>query len=276
MKRFILTVVLAVATFTCSFAQSETFRNAARSLIEGTGSSLSPENMKKAMTGTIEGTIKAMIPDAETSPEVKKLLERLNKEVFEPYFGTDEFINDIVDVISIALEKEFTEAEVKELVRIYSTPEAKAITKKSDNMMLDMGGMMQEMMPAITSIVQGGEAPQIKKVDCTDEYRKVFMEFYDLFAAASIQKLESQFAGDDSPQAQKLMGYMKEAMPELTLKMVKDTYTIEDLKFCIKLTGNPLSQRYLKISSNLDENTMQPIMEKLGAKLEKVLSTFQP
>lgn len=271
MKRFILTVALVVATFTSAFAQSETYRNAARSLIEVSGSAMSPENMKKTITGTIEGIIKAMPQAAEASSQANKLLERINKEVFDPYFGSDDFTNDMVAMMAPTLEKEFTEAEAKELVQLYSTPEAKAFTKKGGAIMGEIGGMMQKMMPAITAISQGGEAPKVEKVECSAEYRKQFMEYYALTSAASMAKMEAKLAGNNTPQAQKLISYMKEAMPELILDMTKDNLTIDDLKVGVKVTGNPLAQRCLKACQNIDEGAMQPMMQKLSAKMSKLM-----
>ena len=268
MKRFILSVALAVATITGAFAQSETYRNAARTLIEQSGSALSPENMKKTITGTLESAIKAM-PQANS--EATNMLNRLNKEVFEPYFGSNEFMDDMTGIMAGALEKEFSEAEVKDLVKVYSTPEAKAFIQKGSGVIGGMGNLAQDLMPAIASISQGGEAPKVEKVDCPAEYRKVFLEYFNLTSASGIQQMKSQLAGNTDPVSQKLLTYMKEALPEMTLKMTKDTYTIEDLKAGIKLTSHPLAQRFIKASSSLNEQAMQPLMQKMQSKIMKVL-----
>lgn len=272
MKRFILTVSLVMATFTCAFAQSETYRNAARTLLELSSSALSPENMKKTVSGTFEATIKAMTQASAASSEIKNMMNRLNKEVFEPYFDSNEFLDDMTGIMAGVLEKEFSETEVKELVKVYSTPEAKAFTQKGSGMIGGVGNFTQDLMPAITSISQGREAPKVEKVDCPAEYRKVFMEYFNLTSASGIQQMESQLAGNTDPVSQKLLTYMKEALPEMTLKMTKDTFTIDDLKVGIKLTSHPLVQRFIKASSSLNEQAMQPLMQKLQSKIMKVLT----
>ena len=97
------------------------------------------------------------------------------------------------------------------------------------------------------------------------------MEYYKLTSSAGIKEMESKLAGDNSPQAQKLVSYMKKALPEMTLKMAKDNFTTDDLKVGINLTSNPLAQRYIKASSHLSEEAMQPMMEKLAPKMSKIM-----
>lgn len=271
MKKIILTLALVVAAMNSVLAQSDAYRNAARSLMEISASSVSPENIKKTISGTIETAIKSMPQMDGIETKVTETLEKLNKEVFDPYFGSDDFMNDMVDVMAPALEKEFSETEVKELVKVYSTPEAKSLLEKGGATMNNLGGMMQEMMPAIQTITMGGEAPEIEKVECSDEYRQVFTEYYNLTSSAALQRMESQMADDGNPVTKKLLTYIKTAMPEMTLKMCKDTLTIDDLKSGIKLVGNPLAQRYIKASSEIDEVEMQRMMQKLGSKMTKIL-----
>lgn len=271
MKKIILTLALVVAAVNSALAQNETYRDAARSLMEISASSLSPENIKKTISGTIETAIKSMPQPDGVDSKATETLDRLNKEVFEPYFGSDDFMNDMVDIMAPALEKEFSEAEVKKLVKIYSTPEAKSLLEKGGATMTNLSGMMQEMMPAIQTISMGGEAPEVEKVECSDEYRQVFTEYYNLTSSAALQRMESQMADDGNPVTKKLLTYIKTAMPEMTLKMCKDTLTIDDLKSGIKLVGNPLAQRYIKASSEIDEVDMQPMMQKLGMKMAQIL-----
>lgn len=270
MKKIIFTLALIVAAMN-SFAQSNTYRDAARSLMEMSGNALSAENMKKTINGTLEAVTKSMPQMDGADTKVTELIEKLNKEVFEPYFGSDEFKNDMLDVMTPALENEFSEAEIKELVEVYSTPEAKDFIQKGGAMIGDLGGMMQDMMPAISAISMGGEAPEVEKVECSDEYRQVFTEYFNLCSSATLQNMESKLAGDGNPLNQKLLAYIKTAMPEMTLKMCKNTFTIDDMKSGIKLVSNPLAQRFIKASTNMGEQAIQPMMQKLGSKMTKIM-----
>lgn len=271
MKKIILTLALVVAAMNSVLAQSDAYRNAARSLMEISGNALSPENMKKSINNTLESVTKSMPQIDGLDTKVTEMVEKINKEVFDPYFGSDEFKNDMLDIMTSALENEFSEAEAKELVEVYSTPEAKDFIQKGGAMIGDLGGMMQEMMPAIQTITMGGEAPEIEKVECSDEYRQVFTEYYNLTSSAALQHMESQMAGDGNPVTKKLLTYIKTAMPEMTLKMCKNTFTIDDLKSGIKLVSNPLAQRYIKASSEIGEQAMQPMMQKFGSKMTQIM-----
>ena len=268
MRKIFLIVATALTISMSMKAQSPEYKQKTRELIEQSHTSISPESMKQTMSNMLKSIAPALGKQAgqsEANDKFAAMMDGFLSEVVTPYFESGEFTNDMVECLAPLLEKEFTLDELNHIQEVYSTPEAKAFAAKGGLSLSNLTNVTQDLVQPILIIALGGDAPQIEPAQCSEAYRQTFNEYFALTGKAAIEKLKNRMGKlDSSPMAGKVNDFLTAAIPELTLKTVVNVYTIDDLKYGIRLTSDPIVQRYTTFLSNIEDDAMASMSDKFG------------
>jgi hypothetical protein len=142
MRKYILSILI-VCGFTLHVnAQSSAKRESIKTLLGLMQQGTSIDKYFENLSGTLYNQMAAQYPDSANSAKIKKISANsieMGKKI------AHQLINE--DMVAI-YDKNFTEAEIKELIRFYESPAGKALVAKLPDIQRDvMAALTEKYMP---------------------------------------------------------------------------------------------------------------------------------
>lgn len=283
MKKLFFSLMLVVMSINV-MGQTNDYEKCTRELLEIGTSSYSPKQMKETLKSTLQGVAEQLqglmsqlgVQNVQNMPDVNGILNGMFDEVLLPYFDSGEFTNDMVAIMSPMLEKEFTLEEMNQLLDLYHSEEGQQVLTNMGKISANVSETTSKMTGELMALATGGEVPAVERVECPEEYRKVFEKYYELTVAPSIKKSMEKGQDLNNPAVEKVQKYMAEAMPETILRLTYSAVTLDELKQAVDFCNHPLIQRNVQANATLDESSMKPFTDKFNARLQSFLSKFMP
>lgn len=275
MKKTILSLAMLMCMSLGTMAQSDSYKQKTRELIELGTSNFSPRSMKESIKQAFGGLLQQMAGlSGQSSDDLQQVGDMLNgmmDEVIAPYIDSDEFVTDMVDYVAPTLEDGFSEEELTELLAVYKSPKGKKFLESCKKLTENMTPMMTEVMTATMTVAMGGELPPVEKVDCPEDYRTLFNEYFKLSAGAALVALDDKLDESNEKMA-KIKTYLTESLPETTLRMCYPAFTTDDLKLGIEICSQDIVQRYIKATASMNPTEGGAIQQKIGKRVQEFMT----
>lgn len=198
--------------------------------------------------------------------------------------NAEQFFEDLIEISAPYYRNNMSEEEFKQMVAFYQKPEITAITKKIVNgNNLSQEQMMQDIMPKMMQMMQGGTVEPIKVEGCSDEFIEAFNRFYSLSNGdkamnGTFDFLKQKFEGmkQSIPAMQqgavmdalnKLVSFMKENIKPVTMMILSKSLTVDDLNTVCSVTNEPFYPALQKTNDAIAADIpvlMQKIMGKIN------------
>lgn len=167
----------------------------------------------------------------------------------------EQFMDDMVDMLLPYMQKNLTEAELKELTGILSTPEALSYTTHNMEWYNTFEETMaQPVFDAVTSISAGKTPAPIKIADNID--KKFIQKFTSYAEVADVMgEIKKGFElGAQGQLPEGVMTWLNDNCNNMLLNSCYGVMTEKDLDFGIKLCGMPLyTKTHASTSAIMDD-----------------------
>lgn len=255
MKKLFLSLALFVAMG--ATAQTAEYGQRVRELIRMGATVTSPAQVKEMLKQSLSTVLPA--------DEVNTIFDTLLGE----YFESGEILDDIAAAYTPYLYKTFTPEAMDSILSLYRSAEGQKVLAMSARASEGAGAALQKLLPAIVQVAQGKDAPKVERTACPEAYRKAFDEYFRLTQTATMEKMEAQLKA--VPGSERLLAYMREALPEFVLATVYPALTEDDLTTAVRFFSNPLLHRYANSAASIPEADLAPFMQKIQQKMEAAM-----
>lgn len=210
--------------------------------------------------------------------------EQLSKLSVATGGSADQFVDDMVEIISPYYRDNMSEEEFKQMLAFYQKPEIIAITKKlADGSNASLDQLSKDIMARVMQMMQGGEMEPIKVEGCSEEFIKAFDRFYTLsntdksmesamaFVNQMFNRMKQSIPAGQQEQfmtmMNKLLSFMKENMKPLTMMVLSKSLTVDDLNTFCTVTDEPFYPAMQKVYDAVAAD-MPAIMQKATEKIK--------
>lgn len=220
--------------------------------------------------------------------DVNKLSAQLQQMgVDTTTYSAQQMFDDVVEIFAPYYRQNFTEEEMQQFVQFYAQPQMVALAKKS----VSVSEMQQVQNQAILSdaimkITTGQTPADIQPVPCSPAYLAAFDKYWEMADVENtLDKttgaLEGLFSGMLTGSAEEkkasmelagqLISYLKKNFRAITLNVVADVLSEEDLATYTSVMDQPFYPAMRKTNQSLADdmpNFLSKILQ-MATKLEK-------
>ena len=258
MKRFFSLV--ALATMMCLTIQADSYHDALSRYMSGSGV-VNPTQYSQML----EPMAQSLYPD---DPNGKNVVSQ---------YVTTQMMEDIVSIYEPAFRRHVSEAELNELVTIYTDPKYAELQKRTMAIVSNMQQspeyqqFVRQFSEAIQNIMMGQPARDVQIADDVPaEYATAFYQFYadsriNDVLASSFQGIftgladKLQDSGIANPQAKvgELIQYTNKNLPKVMLALFSNQLTLNDVKLVAGMTKKTSYQHAMDAVIEMSADTMQ-------------------
>lgn len=211
-------------------------------------------------------------------------------------YMTTQMMTDLADIYEPAFRQHVSEADLQELIRLYSNPQYQAIRQRSAAMFADMSQaqeyltFVRQFQLAAMAITTGQPMPADMPAasDIPAEYQEVFMQYYQ--AAGVDEMLTGTFRSvgnmltdalrkNGTPNAEakvnELMQYVSRNMPTVIMSLAVKTMSIDDLQMMISVVNTDAYRHEMQAVSEVIGNPIEMASAMMG-KLAEWMKTHYP
>ena len=211
-------------------------------------------------------------------------------------YMTTQMMTDLADIYEPAFRQHVSEADLQELIRLYSNPQYQAIRQRSAAMFADMSQaqeyltFVRQFQLAAMAITTGQPMPADMPAasDIPAEYQEVFMQYYQ--AAGVDEMLTGTFRSvgnmltdalrkNGTPNAEakvnELMQYVSRNMPTVIMSLAVKTMSIDDLQMMISVVNTDAYRHEMQAVSEVIGNPIAMASAMMG-KLAEWMKTHYP
>lgn len=191
----------------------------------------------------------------------------------------EKFFDSMVDIIAPYYRDNMSEEEFKQMLAFYQKPEIAAIVKKmAEGSSVTQEQVMQNIMPQMMQVMQGGEVEPIKVEGCSEEFIKAFDRFYtmsntDKSMEGALAFIKQMFEGmkQSMPVGQqeqimstmdKILAFVKTNVKPITMMTLSKTLTVDDLNAFCSVSNEPFYPAMQKVYDAVAAD-MPVIMKKI-------------
>ena len=198
--------------------------------------------------------------------------------IMEEYM-TSQMMNDMVDIFEPAFRKHVSEADLNDLIAIYSDPRYKEINRRSSNISENLAtseeyiNFAKRFQTAAIAISNGQEVPEdnYQPADVPGDYAQAFMQYYkdsklDETMMAMFRSIGNMLAEsmrkEGKPDADKkieaIMNYAADNLPLIMMSVYhKAAITKDDLQYMTAVSTKPSSIRSIEALQEILVNPVQ-------------------
>ena len=241
LKLFFTCILLAVAV---SISAQDTYRTALKNYASANPSlqAFSSDRMKPLLS-----TLSNQLLTGESLEKSEELTDRYLKE---------QFFDDIIDMMLPSMKEHVSEAELKELTTIISTPEGKSFAQNNMKWESSMEEDLTDFMGKAASIINGGTPEPIQvNGNISKSYEKKFRTFIESSNQLELFK-KGLNLGSQNQLPQQVVDWVMENAPNYFINTGYGILSEADLDYGIKLSANSSYQNALKAAMSLSDDAM--------------------
>ncbi len=239
-------------------AQTKTYRECVKKLLQQ-NDAFSTKEMKWTLQMAMSKMAKAVPGYINKKMSEAELKQYIDKRV-DAYLAS-QYKKDLVDIMLPYYQKHLTEAQLKRLVVMLNTEQARisnahimAVTQKSQQ------PIREYMSSVLPKLMAGEKWPIPKAKNCSANYKQLFDQYYQISGMnnvydqlfSSVEQLlgnANKSNSDTQNPLKQIKAGFKTALPVLLRNSYINTVTENDLAYQIKLCKTSEYQSYMKASS---------------------------
>lgn len=190
-------------------------------------------------------------------------------------YNKEQMVDDLYDLLIVpAFSDNISAEEIRQISTILNTAEGKVCLKKSEAMKQSLiKNLYGELMKQI--VANGGKnikqenfkiEPVQPYTGCTNEYKELAEKYFeinrnDVVKAfdLSYDRLKKRIGNDENSEKKKktfdqLCEYIKSNLKVMMLNALFESFTIDELRFCIKIEEMPVFFKLSKVSMSIITN----------------------
>ena len=292
MKRIVL--MMAVVLVALTGLRAESYRDLLKAYLNYSG-----ELNELSMQEQLSDALSRVVPGDKATEVVTIVSE----------YATTSMVDDLVDVMMPYFEKNVSEADLREMTKVYQNERYVLLHKQSQQLLGNLQNdeeyrrFMDKFQQDMGTLVQGKPVEDLAvPASVTEAYQNTFKNYYrrsgvgdvlDNSFTAVTDMIRQELLSQNVPDAEKLaddMGkYLSRNMEKLTMVIFSRVYSADDLEYMAEMADTEAGRHCMKAAKDMTANPFALIgqmMQKMttwlqtnhpayGEKMQQVLQIIQ-
>lgn len=203
---------------------------------------------------------------------------------FSDYISS-QMMSDITDLYEPAFRGRVSEADLEELITLYSDPRFADMSKRAMGVVTsfsttqEYAAFQQQFQAAFLALAKGKNLPADVSIseDIPAEYVDAFMSYYndtkiDDVLMSSFRSMQGMLSlamrkdgvAEPEKKIDALLEYVSRNMPKVLISIFYKTFTVEDLRLCSTVTATPAYHRAREATTEVAGNPIEMSISLFG------------